>query len=64
LRTSVKLPHEDDVYHNSEGNVDIGINRDDSVLGRSEATPRIFYLNQNGTSGLSNLPRSRAFLAE
>ena len=47
--TSNKLQEgQDDLFHNIKGDVEAGFGREDSVLGRSEATPGIFFINPDG----------------
>jgi len=46
--TSVKLQAgQDDFFHSIRGVVEAGFEREDSVLGRSEATPGIFFINSD-----------------
>lgn len=58
VRTSAKLPRNgDDMFRNLAGNVDAGLASEDTVLGSSEATPKIFFLKpvpqQSALSGFT-----------
>jgi prepilin-type processing-associated H-X9-DG protein len=58
VRTSVKLPgSEDDMFHNLEGDVDLGLTSDDAVLGPSEAAPKVFFLKPLQRQSDLGLPR-------